>query len=364
MLALRQQVIKHLQSLFGQFGRMVLRKLSRFVAALALGAATLAPVNAGAENFEASFDQAFGTQARVPLSFQANYRSPLEAQIARLADPSGGRIGVAAIDLATGEEISILGNQRFPMASTSKIAIAATFLEGVDKGRWTLDQQFPLMVPQPSKRLSTKVAPVKAGRLMSAGEMIERMIARSDNQATDGLLAVVGGPQAVNSWVRRAGISASGFSLDRDIATLVRDETEFDPAIHIDQRDSATPLAMAQMLKGLHEGRWLSAKSRTVLIGAMERCITGKNRIPGKMPANVLVAHKTGSLYNTSSDVGIITLPDGRSIALAIYVTGGKMDRGYRIDRIANIARALHDGFNTDTGRAWASASYGAGGSQ
>jgi len=343
---------------------MVLGKLRRFFAAIALGAAALAPVQAGAENFEASFDQAFGTQVRVPLSFQATYRTQLEAQIARLADPSGGRIGVAAIDLNTGQEVSILGNQRFPMASTSKIAIAATFLEGVDKGRWTLDQQFPLMVPQPSKRLSTKVAPVKAGRLMSASEMIERMITRSDNQATDGLLAVVGGPQAVNSWMRSTGIEADGFSLDRDIATLVRDETEYDPATYIDKRDSATPMAMAQLLRGLHEGRWLSAKSRGVLIGAMERCITGKNRIPGKMPANVLVAHKTGSLYNTSSDVGIITTPDGHKIALAIYVTGGKMDRGYRIDRIANIARALYDGFATDTGRAWASADYAAGGSQ
>jgi len=357
-------MIKYLKSLFGQFGRMVLRKFSKLLAVLALGAAALAPANAGAENFESSFDQAFGTQARVPLSFQTNYRSPLEAQIARLADPAGGRIGVAAIDLGTGEQVSILGNQRFPMASTSKIAIAATFLEGVDKGRWTLDQQFPLMVPQASKRLSTKTAPVRPGRLMSAREMIDRMITRSDNQATDGMLAVVGGPQAVNSWVRRAGISADGFSLDRDIATLVRDETEFDPATYIDKRDSATPLAMAQMLSGLHQGKWLSAQSRAVLIGAMERCITGKNRIPGKMPSNVLVAHKTGSLYNTSSDVGIITLPNGRSIALAIYVTGGKMDRAYRIDRIANIARALHDGFADDTGRAWASASYGAGGSQ
>ncbi|RZA13292.1 MAG: serine hydrolase, partial [Proteobacteria bacterium] len=246
--------------------------------------------------FENAFDQMLGTDARTPRS----YNNPFDLQIASLAEASRGRIGVAAIDLANGRTIEVLGNQRFPMASTSKIAIAATFLEGVDKGRWTLDQQFPLMVPQASKRLSTKTAPVKPGRLMSAREMIERMITRSDNQATDGLLAVVGGPQSVNSWVRRAGISSDGFSLDRDIATLVRDETEFDPATYIDKRDSATPLAMAQMLSGLHQGKWLSAQSRQVLIGAMERCITGKNRIPGKMPSNVLVAHKTGSLYNTS----------------------------------------------------------------
>lgn len=341
---------------------MKLGRIGRILTAFALGMGVLAPAHAGAENFELAFDRALGTQVRTPESFQVTYRTPFEAEIARLADPRNGRIGVAAIDLLTGEEVSILGNQRFPMASTSKIAIAATFLEGVDQGRWSLDDRFPVLTALPSRRLSSAAAPVREGRLMSARDMIEVMITRSNNEATDGLLAVVGGPKAVNDWVRRAGIE--GFSLDRDIATLVRDETEHDPATYIDMRDSATPLAMAKMLKGLHEGRWLSPQSRSLLIGAMERCVTGRNRIPGKMPSDVIIAHKTGSLYNTSSDVGIITLPSGRTVALAIYVTGGGNNRAYRIDKIATIARALHDGFAENQGRVWASASYGAGGDQ
>ena len=50
----------------------------------------------------------------------------------------------------------MLGDQRFPMASTSKIAIAATFLEGVDQGRWSLTSEFPLMVPVASRPFSTR----------------------------------------------------------------------------------------------------------------------------------------------------------------------------------------------------------------
>ena len=51
-----------------------------------------------------------------------------------------GRIGIAAIDLFDrGRRSSILGDQPFPMASTSKIAIAAAYLEGVDQGRWSLN---------------------------------------------------------------------------------------------------------------------------------------------------------------------------------------------------------------------------------
>ncbi len=336
---------------------MAIHKIGHILAALAFGAATIAPVNAGAENFEDQFDRAFGTEQRAPRLLQPTYDSALEQYVAKLADGSNGRIGVAALDLKSGEEISILGNQRFPMASTSKIAIVATFLAGVDKGRWSLDDRFPMMVSLPSKKLSTAAAPVRPGPVKSARELIELMLTRSNNQATDGLLAVVGGPKAVNQWVKNAGIE--GFSLNRDIATLVRDETEFDPSTYIDPRDSATPLAMVELLKGLYEGRWLSPESRDVLIGAMERCQTGKTRIPGKLPAEVTVAHKTGSLYNTSSDVGIITLPDGRSIALAIYVTGQR-EKANRTDRIATIARAIYDGFSDS--RVMLSSSYNSGG--
>jgi len=326
----------------------------RIVASLALMMAPLAAAQAQTVPLEAAFDQAFGTESRAPRSYSATYADDLTRQIALIADGSQGRIGVFAVDLATGREISVLGDQRFPMASTSKIAIAATYLEGVDQGRFSLTSEFPLMVPQRSARFSSAVAPVRPGEYLSASQLIDLMITRSSNPATDALLAAVGGPAAVNDWARRAGIEH--FSLTRDIATLVRDDGEFDPAVHIDLRDSATPQSMVQLVSGIYQGRWLSAESRAVIMSAMERCRTGARRIPALMPDGVLVAHKTGSLNNTSSDIGIITLPDGRSIALAIYVTG-QTNRGNRESRIANIARAIYDGYQA-TGPSFANASY------
>lgn len=325
----------------------------RILATLALVMAPGAAAQAQNAPFESAFDRAFGTETRAPRTFEATYEDELTRQIALVADGSRGRIGVAAIDLSTGREISVLGDQRFPMASTSKIAIAATFLEGVDQGRFSLTSEFPLMVPQRSQRFSTAVAPVSRGEHMSAAQLIDLMITRSSNPATDALLAAVGGPAAVNDWARRAGIQ--NFSLTRDIATLVRDDGEFDPAVHIDLRDSATPQAMVSLVQGIYQGRWLSADSRAVIMSAMERCRTGTRRIPALMPEGVLVAHKTGSLNNTSSDIGIITTPDGRSIVLAIYVTG-QPSRGDREARIASIARAIYDGYQA-TGPSFASAS-------
>ena len=322
------------------------RLIGRFAGLIAMAAAVAVPVSAArageAGNLAAAFDDILGTEQRAPRT----YSTPFEQQIAYLANAEQGRIGVAAVDLASGHSIAILGSQRFPMASTSKIAIAATFLEGVDRGKWSLTSEFPLMIPVRSAAFSTSVAPVREGNYLPASELIELMITRSSNTATDALLRVVGGPRAVNDWARRAGIS--DFRIDRDIATLVRDDGEVDPSTTIDVRDSATPLAMTQLLGGLYQGRWLSAESRQVVLGAMERCRTGTRRIPALLPAEARVAHKTGSLNNTSSDIGIINTPDGRAIAVAIYVTG-QGSKLSRENRIASIARAIYDGYQSES---------------
>jgi beta-lactamase class A len=324
-----------------------MNRLFRAVAATAAMLMPLAPAHAGEagaagiDDIQSAFDSVLGTQERAPRTYGTGF----EQQLASLAEASRGRIGVAALDLATGRTIDVLGDQRFPMASTSKIAIAATFLEGVDKGRWSLTSEYPLLIPVQSAPFSSTVAPVRPGTYMSARNLIELMITRSNNYATDALLKVVGGPRAVNDWVRRAGVD--DWHIDRDIATLVRDDGRVDPATVIDTRDSATPLAMVRLLAEIHNGEMLSPASREVLLGAMSRCVTGKRRIPALLPAGARVLHKTGSLNNTSSDVGIIKAPDGRAYAVAIYVTG-QGTRLARENRIASIARALYQGYASE----------------
>lgn len=330
-------------------------------AALAMAASPVAAQQAN--DLEASFASTFGTEVRQPPSFDAVYANSFQQRIAELANPAQGRIGVAAIDLATGEEVMVLGDQLFPMASTSKVAVAATYLEMVERGRYSLTSEFPLMMPVASAKHSSTKAPVRPGQHMPAIDLIEIMITRSSNPATDALLAAVGGPGVVNDWVRRHGINE--FSINRDIATLVRDDGEHNPVSHIDTRDAATPRAMVRLLAGLYRGDFLSDESRRVILAAMSRTVTGKNRIPAYIPLEARVSHKTGSLFNTSSDIGLIECPDGRVIAVAIYVTG-QGSKLARQERIAAIARALYDGFavraQQKPARNWVSAPYGAGG--
>ena len=332
------------------------RSLRQAAAPLAaLAAALSTPAMAQTNELQASFDDAFGTEMRAPDTFEAIYANGFEQRIAELANGDRGRIGVAALDLATGEQVAVLGDQLFPMASTSKIAVAAAYLEMVEQGRYSLTSEFPLLIPVRSRKFSSPAAPVREGNVVPAIDLIEIMITRSSNPATDALLAAVGGPEAVNDWMDRQGIG--DFSIDRDIATLVRDDGEYDPATWIDPRDSATPQAMVSLLEGLYRGDFLSDESRQVLLGSMSRTVTGRRRIPASMPEDAIVSHKTGSLNNTSSDIGIIEAPDGRAMAVAIYVTGQGTRRN-REARIAAIARALYDGFGASArqNRNWTSA--------
>jgi len=326
-------------------------------AASVFAAAFTAPAAVAQSNdLEASFDSAFGTEVRAPQSFEARYETPFEQRIARLADGSDGRIGVYALDLTTGREVGVLADQLFPMASTSKVVIAATYLAGVDQGRWSLTSEWRL--------------PRRSGKYVPAHRLIELMISKSCNDCTDALLDAVGGPTEVNRWMRNAGIA--GFQLNRTIRNLIREDGRIDPASQIDSRDSATPRAMGQFLAGIYQGRWLSPSSRNVILNAMLGTTTGKKRMRSALPLSADLAHKTGTLSRTASDIGIFKTSDGRIIAAAIYVTGQSASmsaensnrslklsaRKNRDSRIASITNALYYGFN-DRRRSNAAANYG-----
>ena len=338
---------------------MQMRIVEKALIAAALVMGAPATVNAQATDYAAQFDNTLGTEVRAPRSFEARYETPLAKQIAMLADGSNGRIGVYAIDLSTGQEVGVLEDQFFPMASTSKVAIAAAYLAGVDAGRWSMTSEFRL--PRPG------------GAYLSAQQHLDLMISKSCNACTDALLNAVGGPSAVNKWMRGAGIE--DFHLTRDIATLVREDGRVDPATVVDVKDSATPRAMGQLLAGIYQGRWLSAQSRQVLMNAMAETTTGKKRMPAGLPQSASLAHKTGTLSRTASDIGIFHTPDGRAIAAAIYVTGQSSSmasengnrnlkleaRRQRDSRISSITGALYRGFGgqEQNRRVWTNADVG-----
>ena len=240
----------------------------------------------------------------------------LEQRLTTMAIDNPGEYGLAALDLETGTIVGFNDNELFPMASTVKVAIAAKFLSEVDAG---------------NRSLADKVGGVAASKL------IDLMITRSDNHATDLLLAALGGPATVNNWLHAHNLT--GMRVDRTIAQLLRDRRDLR-----DVRDSTTPTAMLQLLRMIDSGGLLRAESRTLLLDTMSRCITGTNRIRALLPPGTRVEHKTGTLAGYTGDVGFVTLPSGRRIAVALFGRGGVN----RPAVLATAARAIYDAFGSD----------------
>jgi beta-lactamase class A len=111
-----------------------------------------------------------------------------------------------------------------------------------------------------------------------------------------------------------------------------------------DLRDTATPLAMANLLERLFAGKLLSASSTRLLTEMMERNTTGNARIRGRLPEGTTVAEKTGTIGGSLNDVGMITLPGDRGkLIVAIFVKRSKQPFEARERIIADISRALYD---------------------
>ena len=251
--------------------------------------------------------------AQPALAASSPAMQSFEQQLASLIQSRSGDYGVAALDLKTGELISVRGDEPFPMASTVKIAVAANYLAQVEHGRRSLDDRI-------------------SGR--SARSLIEAMMIRSDNHATDLLMRDLGGPKTLHNWLDQQGVT--GIRIDRNIAQLLRSPRDL-----WDVKDSSTPKAMVELLRKIDSGQLLQPHSRAYLLDVMARCQTGKNRMRAMLPRWAKVEHKTGTLNGYTSDVGFITLHDGRRIAVAFFARGGSN----RPATIAWAARAIYDGF-------------------
>jgi beta-lactamase class A len=239
----------------------------------------------------------------------------LEQQLSALVANKSADVGIAALDLNSGETVSIKGNTPFPMASTVKVAIAALYLAQVDNGRRSLDD-------------TINGQPVRT--------LMRRMLIFSDNHAADILFKDVGGPHAVQTWLQDNGVK--GVHVDRTIAELLQSKRDL-----FDRRDSSTPMAMVDLLRRIYKAELIKPESRNYLLDIMAQCETGKNRMKWLLPSGTLVEHKTGTLNGLADDVGFITLPDGRPVVVAIFTRGG----ADRPRTIAETARAIYDGFKS-----------------
>jgi beta-lactamase class A len=253
-------------------------------------------------------------------------------EIERLESKSGGRLGVCVLDTATGARHVHRGDERFPMCSTFKALAAAAILARVDAGKEQLSRRITFDASALVTYSPTTEKHVGDG--MTVAAICEAAVTLSDNTAANLLLASIGGPSGLTSFVR---------SLGDQLTRLDRDEPSLNEALPDDPRDTTTPTAMASTLQTLILGTTaLSTASREQLTAWLIANKTGDTRLRAGFPKDWRVGDKTGTgARGTNNDIGVIWPPGKAPILITAYLTGATVSATQQNATIASVARAV-----------------------
>lgn len=269
----------------------------------------------------------------------------LDAEIARVSRITDGTVGVSAVHLETGRRVNFNADGRYPMASTFKVPIAVQLLSKIDRGEVRLDQMVEVQREDLHPGSGTLTHLFKQpGVALSVRNLMELMLLISDNSATDMLLRLAGGADAVTAKMRELGIE--GIRVDRSTKELIGDWIAAPEKFEVDPKDTAQPRAMVALLERIYRKDLHKPASAELLLDIMGRCETGDARLKGMLPAGTAVAHKTGTIGGTVDDIGIVTLPgDAGHVAIAAFVKSARKPMASSEKAIAEVARAVYDYF-------------------
>jgi beta-lactamase class A len=281
----------------------------------------------------------------------------LQARVAAIAKDAHGTVSVACLLPGTTLNCDLNPHNHSPMQSMFKYPLALTVLHLADTGKLFPDQRLgaPVNVTLdrmvrflPEDRIPNAYSPLqdrypKANVDVPLRELIQLAAGESDNGATETLLRIIGGPSVVGGYIHSLGIIA--FQLIDSEHDLDRDES-------LQYRDWIEPAAAVQLLQRLVHNPPLSPVSNDLLVRTLTASVTGPKRLRAGLPAGTLLAHKTnktgssgthGGITAATNDIGLITLPDGRKLAIAVLVTDSRADEATREGVIARIARVAYD---------------------
>src|SRR5438128_6566897 len=282
------------------------------------------------------------TQSAVARQKQELQDAELQEQLQQIAAAARGKVGIAALALETGETVSVNSYDHFPMQSVYKLPIGMALMQQVDAGKVTLDQKVPVTKSDFVRRGQN--SPIRDknpnGAEITVTELLRYSISESDGTASDVLMKLAGGPGAVQAYLNELKIT--------DMIVL-NTEKEIGQDWQTQYRNWASPEAAVALLRALHERQGLSESSQALLLKLMIESTPGAKRLKGLLPAGTIVAHKTGTsgtqkgVTAATNDIGIITLPNGRHLAIAVFVSDSPADEATREGVIAKIAKAMWD---------------------
>ena len=298
----------------------------------------------------------------------------ITGRVAELAQGFDGQVGIAVKSVDEGWSTVWKAGDLYPQQSVSKLWVAITAMDAVDKRKVKLDDPVTLtrddltLFHQP---IAEEV--LKTGSFTTTlGDLMQREITQSDNTANDKLMRVVGGPAAVRAMIKAKHLGAIRFdngerALQSRIAGLSwKPEYSIGNAFFVardalpgDKRkaafetyvakpyDGASPAAIVNALARLKRGELLSPDSTTYLLDIMSHTKTGANRLKGGLAPGWVLNHKTGTgqvlgdAQAGYNDIGILTAPDGRSYAVAVMIKLTSVPLPVRMELMNNVVRAV-----------------------
>lgn len=260
-----------------------------------------------------------------PIRAQNLPQQAIQQQLSALEATTGGRLGVALIDTGTNAQLLYRGDERFPMCSTSKVMVVAAVLKQSEQQQTLLTHKLTI---KPTELVNyNPVTEKHVNSEMTVAELSAAALQYSDNTAMNKLLSLLGGTARVTQFAR--GIGDQVFRLDRI-------EPELNTAIPGDERDSTSPLSMAQSLRQLTLGSALAAPQRLQLVEWLKGNTTGAASIRAGLPQSWVVGDKTGSgEYGTTNDIAIIWPEAHAPLILVTYFTQQQQDAKARKDVLA-----------------------------
>jgi len=283
------------------------------------------------------------------------------AEIERRADATGGIIGIAATELATGRHIGYREGEPFPTASVIKLPLLVTLFEDAIAGRIDLAERV-------TYRGDTKVAGSGVLQYLDDGlkptlrDLSILMMSVSDNTATDLLFDRVGKAR-IEETMARLGLPS--IRAPFDIREMLMELVDMDHAqpggydelgrllrlstgsggrsMIPEQADRSTHADMCRLLELVESRAILDADACSAIVELMKRIQSGA-RIPGLLPKGTVVAHKTGSYRRLRNDVGIVYAPNG-PYAVALFARELPRDNIEDDEALARISLAIYEEF-------------------
>ena len=276
------------------------------------------------------------------LASSAFAQEPLRQQLVRIAADAHGTVSMACSLPASSLNCNLAPTAHPPMQSVFKLPLGLTILHQLEQGKFTLDQPIRFLpadriLPRPFSPLQDKYP--EANVDVPLRTLLQMTVALSDNTAADLLLRLAGGPQVVSDYIASLGVT--GFRLQDG-------ERALHQSVPLQYENWFEPQGAVCLLRTISDHSPLTPEHTNLLMSWMRPAVPTK-RLQGDLPSGTSVAHKSGTsdvdhgLAHATNDIGLIAMPDGRQLAIAIFVTDATADTATREKVIARLARAVYD---------------------